>query len=305
MLPPWYTTYKTFVDNSIKSFLGKYLDENLSKPLNDFKEIVFYATNSGKRVRAILALETYLKLSWKNIDDIKNDDDIIKICISLELIHAYSLIHDDLPCMDNDEYRRWQLTVWKKYWETNAVLCWDLLNTLTFELLSTIHDNEKAKKIINLISRSTSIFGMIWWQIEDIYFENNFWELDVDWLKNLHNKKTGKLIEASILAWVILSYPNSHTHEFEKSEVYKKFQEFWKNLWLAFQVKDDILDIEWTFESTGKSVWWEKKWFVYFIWLEESKTYLWKLSEKALEDISHIKSEKLEFLVEYIKNRSS
>lgn len=296
MLPTWYSTYKIFIDNSIKSYLTDYLSENLSTPLNNFKEIIFYATSSGKRVRAILALETYLKLSNKNIEEIKQDDDIIKVCIALELIHAYSLIHDDLPCMDNDDYRRWQLTVWKKYGETNAVLCGDLLNTLTFEILSTIQDNEKLKKIINLISKATSIYWMIWWQIEDIYFEKNWDELNIDLLKWLHNKKTWKLIEASVLTWIIIAWKKEYT---------EKLSKFWKNIWLAFQVKDDILDVEWTFEKTGKSVWWEKKWFVHFVWLKKSKEYLNKLSIEALEDIKEIKSEKLEFLVEYIKNRSS
>lgn len=296
MLPTWYITYKDLINDNIKTFLDNYLKTDLSKPLNDFKEIIYYATSSWKRVRAILALETYLNLTWKNIDEIKQDDDIIKICIALEFIHAYSLIHDDLPCMDNDDFRRWQLTVWKKYWETNAVLCGDLLNTLTFEILSTINDNEKSKKLTNLISKATSIYWMIWWQIEDIYFENNFPELNIDLLKDLHNKKTWKLIEASVLAWVLLSWNDKYIDS---------FSQFWKNIWLAFQVKDDLLDVEWTFEETGKSVWWEKKWFVYFIWIEKSKEYLDKLSSEAINCIKPLKSEKLEFLVNYIKKRSS
>lgn len=303
MLPTWYNEYKNFIDNSIKIFLENYLNENLSKPLNDFKEIVFYATNSWKRIRSILALETYLSLTNKTIKDIKLDDDILKICIALELVHAYSLIHDDLPCMDNDEYRRWQLTVWKKFWEANAVLAWDLLNTLTFEVLSDIWNSEKSKKIINLLSRSVWFYWMLGWQVEDLYFEKKFSELDIRKLENLHNKKTGKLIEASILSWLILAEQNSHTHEFEKSENYKKLSSFWQNIWLAFQIKDDLLDVEWTFESTWKSVWWEEKWFVYFIWIDEAKSYLWKLTKKSFEDINHLKSEKLNFLTNYIAER--
>nr|MDD3719958.1 polyprenyl synthetase family protein [Candidatus Gracilibacteria bacterium] len=200
MLPTWYITYKDLINDNIKTFLDNYLKTDLSKPLNDFKEIIYYATSSGKRVRAILALETYLNLTGKNIDEIKQDDDIIKICIALEFIHAYSLIHDDLPCMDNDDFRRGQLTVWKKYGETNAVLCGDLLNTLTFEILSTINDNEKSKKLTNLISKATSIYGMIGGQIEDIYFENNFPELNIDLLKDLHNKKLENLLK--LLSWL-------------------------------------------------------------------------------------------------------
>ncbi len=367
MLPTWYTNYKKFIDNSIKLFLDEYLnpaiipakagiykkkdydklidpqikseDDNIysewqiicfSKPLNDFKEIIYYATNSWKRVRAILALEVYLNLTNQKLEDIKQDNDIVKVCVALEFIHAYSLLHDDLPCMDNDEYRRGQLTVWKKYGETNAVLCGDLLNTLSFEILSTIKDNEKSKKIINLISRATSIYGMIWWQIEDIYFEHNINELDLSLIESLHNKKTWKLIEASVLAWMILAkdygipasvwiykkdydnlidprikYEDDKIGISQEWQMYLNLSSFWQNIWLAFQVKDDILDVEWTFEETGKSVWWEKKWFVHFIWLEKSKDYLEKLSIEALKNISDLKSEKLDFLVEYIKNRNS
>ncbi|MDD5769771.1 MAG: polyprenyl synthetase family protein [Candidatus Gracilibacteria bacterium] len=303
MLPTWYNEYKNFIDNSIKIFLENYLNENLSKPLNDFKEIVFYATNSGKRIRSILALETYLSLTNKTIKDIKLDDDILKICIALELVHAYSLIHDDLPCMDNDEYRRGQLTVWKKFGEANAVLAGDLLNTLTFEVLSDIGNSEKSKKIINLLSRSVGFYGMLGGQVEDLYFEKKFSELDIRKLENLHNKKTGKLIEASILSGLILAEQNSHTHEFEKSENYKKLSSFGQNIGLAFQIKDDLLDVEGTFESTGKSVGGEEKGFVYFIGIDEAKSYLGKLTKKSFEDINHLKSEKLNFLTNYIAER--
>jgi geranylgeranyl pyrophosphate synthase len=73
-------------------------------------------------LRAILALEFYLQLSGKDFSDIKQDDDIMRLCVAIEAIHAYSLIHDDLPCMDNDELRRGEATVWKKYGEYKAVL---------------------------------------------------------------------------------------------------------------------------------------------------------------------------------------
>ncbi len=91
-----------------------------------------------KKIRAIFALEFYLVLSWKKISEIWNNDDIIKFCLALEFVHAYSLVHDDLPCIDNDDIRRSEPTVWKKFSENDAVLVWDLLNTLSFELLSDI-----------------------------------------------------------------------------------------------------------------------------------------------------------------------
>ncbi len=293
MLPDWYKTYKNFIDNSIKWYLESYLNLEVSKPLEKFKEVLFYATSSGKRVRAILALLFFIEYSKKSIDDIKKDDDIIKFCIALEFLHAYSLIHDDLPCMDNDIYRRWQLTVWKKYSEMDWVLAWDILNTLAFEVLSEMKNSETLK-IIKIFSHSIWFYWMWWGQIEDMYFEEKSNELDLDILIKLHNKKTWELIKTSVLWWVILSWNIDNLYDFER---------FWEKIGLAFQVKDDLLDIEWTVEETGKSVWWEEKGFVFFMWTEKSKQYLENLRKDCLSIISPLKSEKLEFLVDYVCHR--
>jgi geranylgeranyl pyrophosphate synthase len=87
----------------------------MNTPLDEFKDTIKYAFSGGKKLRSILALEFYLTLTGKDISEIKQDDDIIKLCIAIEAIHAYSLVHDDLPCMDNDDLRRGEPTVWKKY----------------------------------------------------------------------------------------------------------------------------------------------------------------------------------------------
>lgn len=105
-LPNWYTDYKNFIETSIDTYLDTYLAIPNTKPLERFKEIIKYGNNGGKRLRAILALEFYLTLSGKTLEKITFKDDITKLCIAIELMHAFSLIHDDLPCMDNDELRR-------------------------------------------------------------------------------------------------------------------------------------------------------------------------------------------------------
>lgn len=295
MLPTWYNIYKETIEKYIDSFLEEYLNKQTSKPLDDFKEVIKYSVLWWKKVRAILALEFYLKLSNKQIEDIKWNDDIIKLCIALELIHAYSLVHDDLPAMDNDTLRRGQLTVWKKFSESDAILAWDLLNTLCFEILADISSSADSVMLIKLLSSSIWFYGMIWWQVEDLYFEKNFWELNIDLLKELHAKKTWALIRASVIWWIVLSW---NTDNFEK---YSKYAE---NIWLAFQIKDDLLDVEWNSQETGKSVWWEKKWFVHFIWIEESKKELEKLINESLVLISSLKSDKLDFITNYIQKRN-
>jgi geranylgeranyl diphosphate synthase type II len=210
-----------------------------------------------KRIRSILAIEFYLIFSWKKFRDLSFDNDIIKLCIAIELLHSYSLVHDDLPAMDNDIYRRWQLTVWKKFWETNAVLVWDLLNSMSYEIISSI---KNSQILSNYFWKAISIKWMIWWQVLDLFYEKNPDKLTLKNLIEVHNKKTGALIEFSIISWILLA-------RLDLKNNIKKFFEFWRKIWLAFQIKDDLLDVEWSFKETWKSVWdWENKWFVYFMW---------------------------------------
>lgn len=297
MLPNWYGEYKDFIEDSILKYLDNYFWNNdLWAPLNEFKESIYYSLKWWKKIRAIFALEFYLILSWKKLKDLDVEDDIVKFCIALESVHAYSLVHDDLPAMDNDIYRRWELTTWKKFWEANWVLAWDMLNTFWFEILSQINDKNNAIELIKILSNSIWFFWMIWWQVEDLYYEKNFLELDLDKLSSLHNKKTWALIKTSILGWVILSW---------KNEYLKNIEKFAENIWLSFQIKDDILDVEWTLETTWKSVGGEIKGFVYFHWIEKSKEILEKLTFESLEILKNFENNnKLMFLTEYIRDRS-
>lgn len=296
MLPEWYNDYKKIIDESIIKYLDWYFTNwSESEWLTEFKEAVYYSVKWWKRIRSILALEFYLIFTWKNINDLKLEDDIIMHCISLELMHWYSLVHDDLPCMDNDELRRWELTVWKKYWETNATLVWDLLNSMSFEILANLSDNIDIKMILWLFWRSVWFYWMIWWQVLDSYYEKNSNSNSLEKIMDVHNKKTWALIEASIVWWIIIS---------EKFDNMEKYIDFWKKIWLAFQIKDDLLDVEWTFEDTGKSVWGEKKWFVHFMWIEKTRKYLDDLIIESKTIINDLDSDKLIFLVNYVSSRT-
>ena len=300
MLPTWYNQYKKLIDKSIKNYLDIYFNNlEIDNNLNKFKEAIYYSVKWWKRIRSILAIEFYLIISNKKIENIKFWDNIILYCIAIELLHAYSLVHDDLPAIDNDTIRRWEETTWKKYWETNAILVWDLLNTLTFEILGEIWNVSLLKEF----SKATWFNWMIWWQVLDIYYENNNSKLNIDKLINVHNKKTWKLIEVSIVWWLILwNLSLDKKNKIKKSNIIK-YIGFWKKIWLAFQVKDDLLDVEWSLNETWKSVWWENKWFVHFIWIKESREYLNNLIDESLNIISKLKSEKLNFLVSYIWTR--
>ncbi len=294
MLPNWYTTYKDKVELQIEKYLDTYLSIPMGRPLDEFKEIVKYSVKWGKKLRAIFALEFYLTLSWKDIADIKWDDDIMKLCIAIELIHAFSLVHDDLPCMDDDDMRRGELTTWKKYWEYKALLAGDMLITLWFELLSDIKDAHISRELTKLITHSIWFYGMVGWQIEDMHYEEYMSDLDVDTLCKLHYKKTGKLIEASILWGIIVSE--------EKGNI-DVFKDFGRKIGLAFQIKDDLLDVEWTAQEVGKSVGGEEKWFVYLCGVEHSRQKLHELITECWEMSKNLGSEKIDFLVEYVGKR--
>lgn len=300
MLPDWYNEYKKIIDESINKYLIDYFKEQKNEWLDLIKEASLYSVKWWKRIRSILALEFYLIFSWKKIEEIRFWDNIIFYCISIELLHAYSLIHDDLPCMDNDDLRRWELTVWKKYWENCATLAWDLLNSLSFETLSVIRNPILIKYFWQVVWLN----WMVWGQVLDLYYEKYPEKLTLDNLIEVHNKKTGALIEVSVLGSLIIAEKDISFVKDEETNDIKKYLDFWKKIWLAFQVKDDLLDIEWTVEETGKSIWWEKKWFIHFMWVDKSKKYLKILISDSLNIISILNSDKLIFLVSYIWNRN-
>lgn len=302
MLPLWYNQYKDFINSNIEAYLEQYFwDKIQNDGLEEFKSAIVYSLKWWKKIRAILALEFYLTLNNKSLKTIIEEQaesdtllNITKYCLALEFVHAYSLVHDDLPCMDNDILRRGQITTWKKFGEYQGVLVWDMLNSLAFGIISEITDPTLSVQLSNLLSKSVWFHGMLGWQIDDMYFEHNPQKLAMWDLIKLHNKKTWALIKASVQWWILVSWKISQIH---------KLSAFWEKLWLAFQIKDDLLDVEWTFEQTGKSVWWEEKWFVHFLWLKKTKQELKKLIKECLISAKLLKSEHLRFLVWYVWNR--
>lgn len=286
--------YGNKIDNFIIEYLDWYFEgKELSDSLLIFKEAIYYALKWGKRIRAILALELYLSEKGITVDDLTINDSVVKYAIALECIHAYSLVHDDLPCMDDDTLRRGEATCWKKYWEYTATLVWDALNTLAFEVLSEIEDKDLAVKLVKILASASWTFGMVWGQMEDLYSEEQNKWLSLDALKSMHSKKTGALIKASVVGWAMISWISD----------LKSLWGYATRIWYAFQIKDDILDVEGKVEETGKSVWWENKWYVYHFGLEEAKKTLDELVSESLQLVDFLASDKLNFLTKYIALR--
>ena len=278
--------------------LKKELKE-LSYPETIAKGMEYAILNGGKRLRPFLLFAT-LELLNENISK------GVKSAIALEMIHSYSLVHDDLPALDNDDYRRGKLTTHKVFGEAEGILIGDSLLTYAFYVLSQKNlELLSSEQIINIISKTSEyagINGMIGGQMIDIESENR--KIDLETLKYIHSHKTGKLIKLPIeIACVIANL------EKDKREVLEEYADL---IGIAFQVKDDILDIEGTFEDLGKPVGSDvdlhKATYPSILGMEESKKILNDTVEKAKEIIKNKfgdeKGKVLISLADFIKNRN-
>lgn len=198
-----------------------------------------YSLNvGGKRIRPILMLLVYnmYKERW---------EDILDMALSIEMIHTYSLIHDDLPCMDNDDLRRGMPTNHKKFGEDIAVLAGDTLLNEAMSLMMkfALENGENSLVAARAIAEAAGPEGMIGGQVVDIINEGK--KISKDELSYMHKKKTGELIRVSICAGALLA--NAPLDDI------KLLDKFGSNLGLAFQIKDDILDIIGNVEKLGKN----------------------------------------------------
>ena len=282
-----------FFENELKKELAE-----LSYPETISKGMEYAILNGGKRLRPILL---FITLELLGVDIKKG----IKSAIALEMIHSYSLVHDDLPALDNDDYRRGKLTTHKVFGEAQGILIGDSLLTYAFYMLSQKNLNLlSAEQIVNIISKTaeySGINGMIGGQIVDIESENK--KIDFETLKYIHTHKTGKLLKLPIE----IAYITANAEDNVK-EVLEEYAEL---IGLAFQVKDDILDVEGTFEDLGKPIGSDehlhKATYPSIFGMENSKEILNETVEKAKNIIRNKFGEDrgkiLISLADFIKNR--
>ena len=270
MLREYLEEKKKIVEDSLIELLWNYRNKYPEK----LAEAMEYAVmNGGKRIRPVLM---YMICDLFEKNNCKSYDKIKEIANALEFIHCYSLVHDDLPAMDNDDYRRGKLTVHKKYNEAIGILVGDVLLTEAFGIIAnskSLGDKNKVE-IISKLSEYAGFFGMVGGQFVDMESENK--KVEIDTLKYIHVHKTGKLLTAAIELPII-----ALDIEREKRE---KMVEYSKLLGIAFQIKDDILDIEGNFEEIGKKsndVQNEKTTYPSIFGLEKSKKLLQEYLEKA------------------------
>ena len=250
--------------------------------------------NGGKRLRPILV---YLSSELGEA----NHDSIDTLAGSIELIHCYSLIHDDLPSMDDDDLRRGNPTTHKKYDEATAILAGDALQPLAFELISNLDTSDSNKiTIVNCLANACGYSGMVGGQIKDIHSKeiSTVNELDV-----MHSQKTGRLIQASLETSGILSGLDQ-----KDIEALNKYGE---KIGLAFQIQDDIIDIESPSSISGKDqgsdINQNKITYPSIVGLEESRTRARELASEAKEmlHLSHKNADNLHKLADYIVQRKT
>ena len=201
--------------------------------------LAYALANPGKQLRSRLCRETATMVSGETLQS------ATRVGEAIECLHTYSLIHDDLPSMDNDDLRRGKPTVHRAFDEATAILVGDGLQAFAFEWVSEtdgLSDTQKIK-LVKLLSKSVGFDGMVGGQAMDIAAEGK--SLDVSALKEVHLRKTGALIEASVLAGAICGEANAAQIE--------ALGRFSRNIGLAFQVMDDVLDVTASSETLGKT----------------------------------------------------
>lgn len=282
--------------NKIEQILNEYMPKEEGYQKKIFESMNYSLKAGGKRLRPILTLEACKIVGGE-------EEDAIAFAVAIEMIHTYSLIHDDLPALDNDDLRRGRKTNHKVYGEAMAILAGDGLLNYAYEIMlkESIgkNDLEKYLKAINEIAKSAGIYGMIGGQVVDIESEGK--KIDMDKLDFIHMNKTAAIIIGCMRAGAIIG--NATDKQLEDITKYAK------NIGLSFQIVDDILDIVGDEAKLGKNVGSdidnEKSTYPSLIGLEKSKEVANQLIKEAKASINQISKDNafLNGLAEYIVDR--
>ena len=285
---------KKEVEQIVTSFLPR--EEGYQKTV--LEAMNYSVSAGGKRLRPMLMLETYRMFGGKS-------KVIEPFMAAIEMIHTYSLIHDDLPAMDNDEYRRGRKTTHVVYGEAMAILAGDALLNYAFETAASAfvldEGNPAIGKAFMILASKAGVYGMIGGQVLDVESEGK--EIDADTLKFIHIHKTSALLESAMLIGAVLagaSEQQQRTVELAARE-----------LGLAFQIRDDILDVTGNTDELGKPVGSDEKnhknTYVALEGLEKAKEDVKRYSESAIDRLKSlpVRNEFLYELIEELIDRRS
>lgn len=275
----------------INALIGEYLpaEEGFQKTIMEAMNYSVLA--GGKRLRPMLINETYKLFG--------GDGEVVKpFMVAMEMIQTYSLVHDDLPAMDNDEYRRGKKSTHAQFGEAMGILAGDALLNYAFEVAAGAFDIDcslKVAKALQVLGKKAGIYGMVGGQVVDIESEGK--EISFETLQYIHKNKCGALIEGAMMIGAYLAGAS-------EDEV-KIAEQIGANVGLAFQIQDDILDVTSTAEVLGKPVGSDDKndkiTYVTFVGIEKAKEEVARLSNEAIEKLKALPY-KNEFLEELIKS---
>ena len=291
-LNSYLTSQRKRINGTLTSLL-----KTADKPDRILEAMSYSLMAGGKRIRPVLCMAAADAAGG-------NPEDAVPAACALEMVHTYSLIHDDLPAMDDDALRRGKPTCHVAFDEATAILAGDALLTLAFQTLSAVglSQSEQAAKwlhVIQLISYAAGYCGMIQGQMLDITSEGR--QQTLSELKSMHRSKTGALIEASLISGAVLGGLNSNRITLLES--------YGQNIGLAFQVADDILNVEGDPQVMGKAVGTDKlrdkNTYPSLLGLQESKAFAGQLVENAIEALEAFdeKAEPLRAIARYIIER--
>jgi len=272
--------------NSLNIYAKEYI-ENLEIPELLKESIIYSLVNDGKKIRPLsfLYLLKFYKIDYKEYFD---------VALAIELVHTYSLVHDDLPEMDNDDYRWGKPTNHRVYGQDIAVLTGDSMLTLAFEVLSKANINDTLKvNLIQQFANYSGAMGMIAGQVYDVKQKN--YQVDANYLKLMHSLKTGRLIELPLDFACKIA---------RKESDLDYIRSFGKELGIAYQIKDDILDYYGEFEKIGKLPSDEDMiTYLSFYGIDECKELLEKHTTNAIEISRELENNLLEDFANYLLKR--
>lgn len=290
-----FETRKAEIEEIIATFLPeeKGLQSILLEAMN------YSVTAGGKRIRPMLMKECFLLCGGTNKDLLN------PFMAAMEMIHTYSLVHDDLPAMDNDDYRRGKETTHKKYGEAMGILAGDGLLNYAFETASKAFfvdgDTKKAAKAMMVLSKKAGVYGMIGGQVVDVLETDQ--RSSKETLDFIYDLKTGALIEASMMIGAILAGASE--------ENVLKLEQVAHKIGRAFQIQDDILDVTSTLEDLGKPILSDEKnnktTYVTLVGLEEAKELVACYTKDAIDLLRSMDRSNafLMELLEYLINRKN
>ncbi len=249
---------------------------------------------TGKRLRPIL-MEATAELFRGDAPELPY------FMAAIELIHSYSLVHDDMPCIDNDEYRRGRKTTHAVYGETTALLAGDGLLNFAYETAAAAFndtkDPVKTAGAMKILTRKAGIFGMVGGQAVDVDCEKNKNPLTKEKLLYIHENKTAALIEAAMMIGALLGGASA--------EDVKKMEEAASAIGIAFQIRDDILDVVGTFEELGKPIGSDadndKDTYITLFGFDKAQEDVKMYSDKALSIIESFEGDK-SFLIKLVES---